>query len=94
MILEMVSGEPFSTQGDIASRVTELWQGAGDRADIRDVIERALVENLECLSASIEEMKEVVGKLIYQGAYAPSTFSSLLQCTRCTAARTRNSVAG
>ncbi len=74
MILEMVSGEPFSTRGDIASRVTELCKAQEISADIRDVIERALVENSEAFR-SVEEMKEVVGKLIYQGAYAPSTFS-------------------
>jgi outer membrane biosynthesis protein TonB len=74
MILEMVGGEPFSTGGDIASRVTELCKAQEISADIRDVIERALVENSEAFR-SIEEMKEVVGKLIYQGAYAPSTFN-------------------
>lgn len=74
MLLEMVGGEPFSTGGDVASTITRLCQAQEVPADVQEVIERCLVENADAFR-TVDEMKQAIGKLIYQGAYNPSSFN-------------------
>ncbi len=74
MLLEMVGGEPFSTGGDIASTIARLCQAQEVPADVQEVIERCLVENADAFR-TVDEMKQAAGKLIYQGAYNPSSFN-------------------